>query len=85
MSDNPKPCRFCDEDKEYVVLKEISADIGIAGHIESSMALGNCRGFPAKLYISLWHENTEGMGSSVDEEELVIKYCPFCGRRIGSG
>jgi len=80
-----KPCKYCDEETEYITFLQNTADLGFAGTIEAGVALSNCRGFPAKLHISLWHENTEGTGSSTDEDEVVIKYCPFCGRRIGNG
>lgn len=80
-----KPCKYCDENEEYVILKEITGNLGIAGTIESAMALSNCHVESAKLCISIWHENTERIGGSVDEDKIIIKYCPFCGRRIGSG
>ena len=95
MSNNPKPCRFCDYDREdSPTILEVSLDAGVLGRIEAGLnfylvppQIAKKKGWPAaEMSVWMWHETAEGKeGQGLGEDKLEIQYCPFCGRRIGSG
>lgn len=95
MNEKLKTCSFCDYDREDSPnIIEVSLDAGVLGRIEAGFniylippQIAMKKWWPtAEMSVWMWHETADGKERQcLGEDILEIQYCPFCGRRIGSG
>lgn len=75
-STRPRKCKYCDLESEDYTYPTFYVDLGILGDYELAVYVS---GGGEKLGVDFGSENDEPAFS----ESVKIKYCPYCGARLG--
>ena len=75
-STRPRKCKYCDLESEDYMYPTFYVDLGIIGDYELAVYVS---GGGEKLGVDFGSENDEPAFS----ESVKIKYCPYCGARLG--
>ena len=75
-STRPRKCKYCDLESEDYMYSTFYVDLGILGDYELAVYVS---GGSEKLGVDFGSENDAPAFS----ESVKIKYCPYCGARLG--
>ena len=78
-------CPHCQGEEAYDIGDQlgraVSMNLGELGTVEGAMVL-SIEPTRALLTIGIVHETNEHHYENIDEENVEIFYCPFCGRKL---
>lgn len=76
-STRPRKCQYCDMESDNYTYPTFHIDMGVLGDYEIAVFVS---GASEKMGVDFGSEDSEPVLS----ESVKIKYCPFCGARLGS-